>query len=123
MRNELKRDKLTKEIYGEPGDDADRVVSVIRDAYTTFNSRQNNLSVEKDDREEEGVPAEDIVPANESAAEFESTLMEMGFSKDPDQDEEADEHDRGGDLHPYLLADVYKEGWANIKLMDIKTVR
>ena len=93
----MKRDKLTKEIHGETGDDADRIVSVVHDAYTTFNSKCNNQSNDED------------VAAEELSADFEATLLELGFGEDPDEDEE-DEEDGRGDRHPYLMADVYKEG-------------
>ena len=46
----------------------------------------------------------------------------MGFGEDPGEDKE-DKKDSGGDIHPYLCADVYKEGCAAIKSMDIRNVQ
>ena len=49
-------------------------------------------------------------------------LLDMGFGEDPGEDKE-DKKDSGGDIHPYLRADVYKEGCAAIKSMDIRNVQ
>ena len=117
-RNNLKRTKLVQEIHGDPDDEAYRVLSVIRDSYTSFSSKRST------DQATAQVAADQDMDAVDDEEE-EDNLMRIfeGTQMTGVEDEAYVEEETDNTLHPYLLADIKSEGWQSIEQMDIPTVR
>ena len=117
-RNNLKRTKLVQEIHGDPDDEAYRVLSVIRDSYTSFSSKRST------DQATAQVAADQDMDAVDDEEE-EDNLMRIfeGTQMTGVEDEAYVEEETDNTLHPYLLADIKSEGWQSIEQMDIPAVR
>ena len=110
-------------MHNKEGNDADCIVTAIRDIYSGFKSRRaiatsgDTNELEEDDAQIEEQEQE----SGEDADELTDVLAAMEFSEENDDEDTAEGGD--GQLRAYLLGDVWTDGWTAIDKMDIKAVR
>ena len=137
MINKLKRAKLTNETKEVMDDETSRLYEGVRSSFAQIRASQAGSRAQTrrtavladdgdvDDELEEVLAEQALEELDQEHSDIVAISEGMEFGEDSDEEIDDDEGETlvTNGVHKFCLNNIYKAGWKQIEVMDIKTVR